>query len=185
MIDPDLKDVFEFLSSVATVLGVPIAIILFYIEKRRERRDRIQRIHEIPNTRYIDYLKLCLDHPELDIFDLKSPSQPSPENKKKEWIAFTILISMMEAAYLLYREHPDKTTNSQWPGWEEYIQWWMSRRNFSSAWGKLSPQFDGEFVNYINCLPRIEPRPEDYTQELWPEPKAGSIPHSQGSGKTQ
>jgi hypothetical protein len=183
MIDPKWKDLFEFLSSVATVLGVPIAISLFYVEKRRERRDRIQRIHETPNALYVDYLKLCLDHPELDIFDLKSPSRPSPDSKKKEWIAFTMLVSMMETAFLLYREHPNQTKNSQWPGWEEYIQRWMSRQNFSSAWVKLSPQFDSHFVAYVNNLPCLEPRPEDYTRELWPEPTTGNVPHGQAPDK--
>lgn len=162
MIDPVWKDLFELLSYVATVVGIPIAIILLYVEKARERRDRMQKIYETPGALYIDYLRLCLDHPELDIFDHPSPSQPSPENKKKEWIAFTILISLMETAYLLYRDHPQRN-NSQWLGWEQYIQWWMSRQNFRTPWQKLSPQFDSEFIAYVNGLALVEYPPEAYS----------------------
>ncbi|HET9227901.1 MAG TPA: hypothetical protein VFR31_14600 [Thermoanaerobaculia bacterium] len=157
----------EFLSYLATIVGIPLALALFYFDRRSERWERRQRIYELPNALYNDYLRLCLEHPDLDIFDVPAPTVYSPENKKKEWIAFTILVSMMESAYLLYRDHPDQSRNSQWPGWVEYIQWWLSRPNFAEAWSMLSLQFDSDFVRFMNSLPPIQYPKEDYSYDLW------------------
>jgi hypothetical protein len=165
--NPTVKEVAEFLSNVATVVGIPLALGLFYLDRRRERWERRQKIYETPNALYAEYLRLCMEHPELDIFDVPSPTVNTPENKKKEWIAFTLLVSMMESAYLLYRDHPDRSRNSQWSGWIEYIQWWLSRPNFAEAWSMLSLQFDSDFVHFMNALPKIPYPKEDYSHELW------------------
>ncbi|HWM91229.1 MAG TPA: hypothetical protein VN493_10710 [Thermoanaerobaculia bacterium] len=150
-----------------TIVGLPLAIVLFYLDRRREHWERRQKIYEAPNALYREYLRLCIEHPESDIFDVPAPTVYSPENKKKEWTAFTLLISMMESAFLLYRDHPDRSNNSQWPGWIEYIQWWMSRPNFAESWKMLSLQFDRDFVLFIESLPPIAYPRGDYSHDLW------------------
>lgn len=161
------KDILELLSYLATIVGIALAVAIYYRDRQREHRELTRRIHEIPNTLYAEYLRLCLENPDLDIFDVPGPSTVSPENKKREWIAFTILISTMERAFLLYRDHPGVEWSRQWPGWERYIQWWLSRANFSEAWGVLADQFDEDFVSYVNALPARHFDPGDYTHAHW------------------
>src|SRR5215210_3723635 len=165
--NPTIIEIAEFLSYAATIVGIPLALGLFYLDRRRERWERRQRIYEAPNALYAEYLRLCMNHPELDIFDVPAPTVYTPESKKKEWIAFTLLVSMMESAYLLYRDHPDRSRNSQWPGWVEYIQWWLSRPNFAEAWDMLSLQFDSDFVRFMNELPKVPYPQADYSHDLW------------------
>jgi hypothetical protein len=152
-VDPVVKDWFELGSYIATLLGIPIAILLLWNERRKDRIARQEQVYLSPNAQYIDYLKLCFDNPDLDIYDLVTPTKRTPENTKKEWIAFNILISIMEQAYLLYRNHPDPS-NKQWQGWRDYIRWWLTRPNFGAAWSAgISDQFDADFVAFVNSLP--------------------------------
>ena len=160
-IDPALKSWLEALASIATFLGIPLAILLFWFERRRERLERQQLIYLAPNQQYIEYLKLCFEYPELDIYDLVSPGATTPRDVKREWVAFNILISIMEQAYLLYGSHPDPR-NKQWAGWRDYMRWWLARGNFRQAWEiELSSQFDTDFVKFMNKLPPYEPSPSE------------------------
>jgi hypothetical protein len=160
-IDPALKEWLDALASVATFLGIPLAILIFWFERRRERHERQAQIYLSPNQQYIEYLKLCFEHPELDIYDLVSPGATAPRDVKREWIAFNILISVMEQAFLLYRGHPDPL-NKQWAGWCDYMRWWLCRPNFRRAWEiELSSQFDSDFVAFMNSLPPYEPSPRE------------------------
>ncbi|MEP7009365.1 MAG: hypothetical protein ABJC13_03500 [Acidobacteriota bacterium] len=160
-IDSALKDWLDALASAATFLGIPIAILVFWFEQRRERFERQAQIYLSPNNQYIEYLKLCFEHPELDIYDLVSPGASTPRDVKREWIAFNILVSVMEQAFLLYRGHPDPA-NKQWTGWCDYMRWWLSRSNFRRAWDlELSSQFDSDFIQFMNSLPPYNASPTE------------------------
>ena len=157
----------EAASYAATALGIPVAIFVFAAEMRRDRSARERDIYLEPNRNYIDYLKLCFDNPDLDIYDLPSDSSDDPISRKKEWIAFNMLVSIMEQAYLMYRQHPDPL-NSQWAGWREYMMWWLSRPNFDRAWrGGLSSQFDADFVEFMNGLPPYRTSQNDEYSHDW------------------
>jgi hypothetical protein len=163
-IDPNVRDWLEAASYVATVLGIPIAIMVFWFETRRDRKLREEQIYLSPNQLYIEYLKLCLEYPQLDIYDLATPAEQTPENTKRERIAFNILISILEQAYLLYRNHP-RRDNKQWQGWVDYTRWWMARPNFKRAWEELSIHFDSDFIAFVNRLPPYELAPSDFSHD--------------------
>jgi len=164
-IDPALQSWLEALASVATFLGIPIAILAFWFERRRQNIERQQQVYLAPNQQYIEYLRLCFDNPELDIYDLVSEGAASPRDVKREWIAFNILTSIMEQAFLLYRSHPDPS-NKQWAGWVDYMRWWLARPNFREAWHVgLASQFDEDFVNFMNALPPYDVLPSELTDE--------------------
>jgi hypothetical protein len=173
-IDSSTKDWLEAASYLATILGIPLAILLFWNEKRRERSAREEQVYLSPNRQYVEYLTLCFENPDLDIFDLVTPTKRSPENTKREWVAFTILISTMEQAYLLYRQHPNQK-NQQWRGWRDYMRWWMARPNFRVAWEGLTDQFDRDFVSFVESLPAWDVQPGDFSFE-WMEAPAAPTP---------
>jgi hypothetical protein len=150
-----VKDLLDILSSLATILGIPIAILLFYNEKRRERKDREYGTYNALDDKYIDYLRLCLDNPDLDVFDipLAHKGELTVEQERREMALLGILISILERAFLMYRDQSTKLKKSQWIGWDAYVREWSARANFRRAWKLIEgEQFDADFVAYLNML---------------------------------
>jgi hypothetical protein len=104
------------------------------------------------DEKYLEYEKLCLQHPNLDVFD--HPQEPTDalndEQEKQELIIFSILISIFERAYLMYRGVVRSTRKKQWNGWKQYMILFFERENFQGAWAKCGNMFDTDFQKFIN-----------------------------------
>jgi len=74
----------------------------------------------------------------------------SAEDQQRERVIFSILISIMERAYLMYSDRSFRVRQEQWDGWDGYIEEWCSRPNFAAALPNLAPGFDERFVNYLH-----------------------------------
>ena len=68
----EFKDVLDAASYVATIIGIPVATLIFLNEKRKERSAREVETYVYSNEKYIEFLKLCLEHSDLDCFDCSS-----------------------------------------------------------------------------------------------------------------
>ena len=151
-----IRLVFEILANIATLLGVPIAIWRFASEERRERVDREYGTYDALDEKYIDYLKLCLEYPDLDVYDYAKSeidqllSKKNHFVNKQELILFTILISIFERSFLMYRDQSTAIKKEQWMGWDEYIREYAVRDNFRLAWKILGTQFDVNFLQYMD-----------------------------------
>jgi hypothetical protein len=160
-----VKDVAEFLSYVAVVLGVPLALLQFRDAVRKEQEDRQQRNRAIEKERqdreyatydalddkYLEFQKLCFDHPHLDISDVpdKDPAPLTEAQKKQQIIAFSMLFSMFERARIMYLDQSADVKKRQWTGWEEYIGNYLRRTNFREAWEIYGTQYDSRFQEYM------------------------------------
>lgn len=150
----EVKDVLEVLSYLATIIGIPVAIGVFLYEKRKERIAGELETYMRSNDKYIGYLTLCLQHPQLMGFD----TFPDEEDVKTSGLSpeqltlFTILISTMETGFLLYRTQGSAIKESQYKGWHEYMSYWASRDAFRKAWRAVSSQFDSDFENEMNGI---------------------------------
>lgn len=169
-----IRLVFEILANIATLLGVPIAIWLFANEKRRERLDREYGTYDALDEKYIEYLKLCLEYPELDVFDYAKSeidqflSKKNKSVEKQELILFTILISIFERSFLMYRDQSTALKKEQWMGWDEYIRDYAVRNNFRLAWKILGTQFDAKFLQYMDHVmleTKVSDLPKDQSKE--------------------
>ena len=150
----EIKDLLEAVSYAATVIGIPVAILVFIYEKRKDRLAQETETYLHANEKYLQYLALCLDHPEFDCFDL-SPSDPdvlATGLDIRKLTLFEILISMLETGFLLYRRHSSAIRKSQWQGWHDYMLMWAARTDFRKAWPALGSQFDAEFFEFMNRL---------------------------------
>lgn len=148
-------EILELVSGVVTIIGIPIAVTLFFLEKRRERLDREYNTYREVNRDYMDYLLLCLEHPDLDVFDvpLERENSATKEQIRKEQIIYEILLTMLERAFLLYEDKSKKIREEQWTGWHDYIIEWCHRENFVKSWHELGiNQYDADFVAYIKAL---------------------------------
>jgi len=156
MMSTEMMDILEALSYIATIIGIPVAIVAFLAEMRKSRRERERDAYVEANARYVGYLTLCLEHPELDGFDL---SEQDPEVRDsgfevKKLALFSILISILETGYILYADQRDNAELRQWQGWHDYMMMWASRPDFRKAWPLLGPQFDTEFVQQMEKIMR-------------------------------
>ena len=149
-----LKDQLEALSYVATIVGIVIALIVFWSEKRKVRLAREAEAYFRTNDRQVQYLTLCLDHMDAKAFD---PDTAATGVETKRLIMFSILLNTFETAYLSLRSSSRRILNRQWQGWENYIRMWGAQEDFVKTWKVIGTDFDADFQKYMNAL--IRPLP--------------------------
>ncbi len=158
-----LKEILEVLSYLAIIIGVPLALAEYRQAQFSAKSEREQALREYQyqnyhflDEKYLEFLKLCFDNPDLDIFDIPDnkirTENISSENKKKELIAFSILFSVMERAFLMFYESSDEMKQRQWSGWDAYIHAFARRRNFRDAWASSDISFDEKFQKYVKRI---------------------------------
>ncbi len=157
----DMRETWEMLSYVVTVIGLPLAIVVFIYEQRKERDNEEDEIFQRLSDEYREFLKLVLDNSDLQLIRRESGSAVlSSEQKERRFVIFGILISLFERAYLLvYEEDMDKKAKRLWQSWEDYIREWIRRTDFRTALPELLPGEDPEFTEYIRKLVESEHPP--------------------------
>ncbi len=142
---------FELATQLVTIMGVPIAIYVYLREQKEQRVEREYGTYNALDDKYIELQQLCLQYPELDIFD--TPKQKthalSEEQLKQEEAILLIRISIFERAYLMYQEHKNIIKKSQWNGWLLEMVEWMQRENFRRIWEEQSQYFDLNFKAFL------------------------------------
>ena len=150
----DIVHTVAFLADVATAFGLPIAAFVFWREKRRERHDREWGTYNSLDEKYIEYLKMCVEFPELDAYNyqLEDNVQLTNYEKTQRVALFEILVSILERSYLMYFDQSSKIKEKQWVGWHNYIVGWKKDPRFAELWPKVSEQYDSDFVAYVNDI---------------------------------
>ena len=146
-------EIWELLSYVVTVVGLPLAISVFIFEQRKERDNEEEEVYQLLSDNYQGFLKIALANPDLRLFASEETAALSAEQRERMFIIFSMLISLFERAYLLLYE--DKMTEKQlrrWRSWEDYMGEWCSRNDFRSALPALLRGEDPEFASYIQQL---------------------------------
>lgn len=162
----------QALTSTVHLLGVPIAIILFILAKRKEIRDRENGTYDSLDAKYQEFLNVCLNNPDLPLFDsgLTMPGPLTPEQEHRTQIAYCMLISILERSYLMYKDQTSSLRKKQWTGWESYMEDYLNFPPFAQQWRKLSIQFDTDFVRHMEALSE---RINKYPKEI-PKPPASA-----------
>jgi hypothetical protein len=148
----------ELVTYIITILGVPTAIFVYTREQRIQRAEREYGTFDALDEKYIEIQTLCLEHPELDVFDspFTNPKQLSEQQQKQEEAILLIRISIFERAYLMYQRTTSASMNDQWAGWELEINEWFERDNFRAVWKEHAPYFDKSFYEYFNpCMANV------------------------------
>jgi hypothetical protein len=149
-----VRMILEMLSYLVIIGGVPVALYQYIRSNRAERRLREKAVYDALDQRYLDYLMLCLDHPDLDVFDIplaeERGGREAGQQKRKEQIAYTYLLNIFERAYLMYRDQSTAFKQQQWAGWESYIRGYTGRKNFQDTMKKIGlDEFDRDFVTFL------------------------------------
>jgi hypothetical protein len=145
--------IWEWLSYVVTVIGLPLAILVFIYEQRKERNNEEEEVYQLLSDNYQDFLKVALDNTDLRLFTTEQTPDLTDEQRERMFIIFNMLISLLERAYLLlYEENMSPQQLRRWQSWDDYMREWCSRGDFRVMLPELLRGEDPGFVNYIRNL---------------------------------
>ena len=149
------KDLWELLSYIVTVIGLPMAIFVFVFEQRKERDNEEENVYQLLSDNYQDFLKIALENSDLRLFSTDKTPALTDEQHERMQIIFSMLISLFERAYLLlYEEHMSDQQKRRWSSWEDYMQEWLNRSDFRTLMPTLLRGEDPGFAEYIERLAR-------------------------------
>jgi len=147
------KDLWETLSFIVTVIGLPLAISVFIFEQRKERNNEEEEVYQLLSDNYQDFLKIALENPDLRLFATEETPALTTEQRERMFIILSMLISLFERAYLLlYEDKMSEKQTRRWRSWEDYMGEWCNRADFRSALPTLLRGEDPEFAAYIQKL---------------------------------
>lgn len=143
----------ELASYVVTVVGLPLAIFVYFMQEKKERQNEEEEIYQRLSDEYADFLKLLLKNADLKLASQVFDDGHTPEQKERKRIIFDILISLFERAFILvYEENMSPQTKRLWSSWEDYIRSWCRRKDFRSSLTELLQGEDPDFENYVRKI---------------------------------
>lgn len=148
-------ETWELASYVVTVIGLPLAIFVFFFEQRKERDNEEEEVYQLLSDNYQDFLKVALDNPDLRLFADEETPQLTDEQRERMFIIFSMLVSLFERAYLLlYEDDMQPKQARRWRSWEDYMSEWCQRADFRTMLPVLLRGEDPEFTVYLQTLAR-------------------------------
>ena len=148
-----IMDVWELLSYVVTVIGLPMAVTVFIYEQRKERDNEDEEVYQLLSDAYHDFLKLVLANPDLKLRSQAATPNLTEEQQERMQVIFEMLISLFERAYLTAFD--DRMTAKQqrrWHSWDDFMREWVRRDDFRAQLPRLLQGEDADFAEYIRRL---------------------------------
>ena len=121
----------EIASYVVTVIGLPLAIGVFLLDQRRERRNEEDEVYQLLSDAYNDFLRVVIGNSDLHLRSNVATPDLTPEQQERMLLIFDMLISLLERAYLT--AHSDNMSPAQrrrWNSWEDFMREWLQRGAF-------------------------------------------------------
>ncbi len=78
----------ELLSYVVTVIGLPLAILTFWLEQRKERENEDEETYQLLSDAYADFLKLVMANPDLQLRSRRAAPEFTDEQKERRQVVF-------------------------------------------------------------------------------------------------
>ncbi len=148
-----IMEVWELLSYVVTVIGLPMAVTVFIYEQRKERDNEDEEVYQLLSDAYHDFLKLVLANPDLKLRSQAATPDLTEEQQERMQVIFEMLISLFERAYLTAFD--DRMTAKQqrrWHSWDDFMREWVRRDDFRAQLPRLLQGEDADFAEYIRRL---------------------------------
>ena len=147
----------ELASYVVTVIGLPLAIGLFFFEQRKERRNEADEVYQLLANAYNDFLRVVIENPDLRLRSSRATPDLSAEQQERMLLIFDMLISLLERAYLTaYSTSMSAEQRRRWNSWEDFMREWIQRDDFYFRLPELLRGEDPEFAAYLRQLAQAE-----------------------------
>ena len=143
----------ELASYVVTALGLPLAILIFVYEQRKERANEEAEVYQLLANAYTDFLKVVLDNPDLHLFSNSVTPDLTPLQQERMLIIFDMLMSLFERAYLTaWGPRMNADQRRRWNVWEDFMREWIRRDDFHLRVEALLVGEDPDFQDYFRRL---------------------------------
>ena len=154
-----MREAFELASYAVTVIGLPFAVWVFYLQQRKERENEEEEAYQLLADAYNDFLKVVLANSDLQLRSATALPAPTPEQMERMLVIFDMLISLFERAFLVaYRPDMSAAEQRRWNSWDDYMHEWCRREDFATALPLLLRGEDPEFQTYITRVAAEEGR---------------------------
>lgn len=173
-----LVTITQIIYYVAMSIAGPLAVLAFLRVKRTERLEKEYKTYDELDNRFFEYQKLALQYYDLDILDVPNndPSLAFDKKRKQEMVAFAILFSLFERAYLMFSNQADMFRQRQWSGWKRFLDDFIRRESVRSAWELSKETYDTEFQAFMERkIAAVMPKP---APEGLPKPAPEAMPIS-------
>jgi hypothetical protein len=154
------KDTFEFTFYMVDTFALPFAIIVYVIERKKERQADEEELYQRLSDEYMSFLKLVLENADLQLLHRNAmPGVLTDEQLERRHALFGILVSIFESAYILvYEVRMPRQTRRLWRSWEDYMAEWCRNEDFRAALPELLEGEDPDFKAHICRIAAAAPR---------------------------
>ena len=144
------------IANLSLILGVPVTIIAFIYQERKERQSEQEEIYDKLMQHYAEIQDKLFTHPEID--QHTTPLQ-DPEEYRRQRIVYEMLISLFERAYILLEDEKSPDYQRMWNSWLDYINVWVGRPNFQAILPEMMRGEDPDFVRFMAELSGMDLKP--------------------------
>src|ERR1700681_2957166 len=147
-----IKDIAQIIYYVAMSIAGPLAVIAYLKARKTDRQDKEYKTYDELDNRFFEYQKLALEYYDLDILDVPNndPSLAFDKKRKQEMVAYAILFSLFERAYLMFSSQGDAFRLRQWSGWKHFLNDFLRRENVRAAWELSKTTYDTDFQSFMD-----------------------------------
>jgi hypothetical protein len=140
----------ELASYAVTVIGLPFAVWVFWLERRKELENEEEEAYQHLADAYNDFLKTVLAHSDLQLRTASALPDPTPEQQERMLVIFDMLVGLFERAFLVaWKEDMEESEQRRWNSWDDYMREWCRREDFANALPGLLSGEDPAFQRYI------------------------------------
>ena len=147
-----IKDITQIIYYIAMSIAGPLALIVWIKARNIDRMEKEYKTYDELDNRFFEYQQLALQYYDLDILDVPNndPSLAFDKKRKQEMVAFSILFSLFERAYLMFCNQTDKFRLRQWSGWKHFLNDFLRRESVRSAWQISKETYDTDFQIFMD-----------------------------------
>ena len=147
-----MTQICQIIYYIAMSIAGPLAIMAYIKVKKTERLAKEHQTYDELDNRFFEYQKLALEYYDLDILDVPNndPSLAFDKKRKQEMVAYAILFSLFERAYLMFSHQADMFRQRQWSGWKHFLNDFLRRENVRTAWELSKNTYDTDFQLFMD-----------------------------------
>jgi hypothetical protein len=147
----NLKDIAQIIFYVSLSISGPLVLFEF-LKLNKERKAQEHKIYDELDNRFFEYQKLALQYYELDILDPPNigASAKLDKKRKQEMVAYAILFSLFERAFLMFHLQTSRFRLKQWSGWKYFLNDIIRRESVRTSWHLTKKTYDTDFQLFMD-----------------------------------
>jgi hypothetical protein len=174
----NLKEIAQIIYYIALSITGPLALIVYLKARKTDRLEHEYKTYDELDNKFFEYQKLALEYYDLDILDVPNndPSLAFDKKRKQEMVAYAILFSLFERAYLMFSNQGDTFRQRQWLGWKHFLNDFLRRETVRAAWDLSKQTYDTDFQLFMDR--KISEVMSKQTREVPPAVSANHTPRT-------